>query len=146
MTGVDLHFDCQSICCLIILNHQADEKVPEARSRCRRRTPGTSRHLWRKHMVLYSSLIPQAGEKVPEAKSRCRRRTSGTSRHLRWSIWCFIDRLELFAREERPYHRNNDQGYDEAYDYETAFALETLFANTLVTSHPTLSQYSLIIS
>ena len=47
VTGVDLHFDCQSICCFIILNHQAGEKVPEAKSRCRRRTSGTSKHLRR---------------------------------------------------------------------------------------------------
>ncbi len=25
----------------------------------------------------------------------------------------------LFAREERPYHRNNNQGYDKAYNYQT---------------------------
>ena len=77
VTGVNLHFDCQSICCFIIFNHQAGV------------------------LLVRQGICDEA-------------------------YGALFVRLVLFAGEERPYHRNNDQGYDEAYDYETAASFQVV--------------------
>ena len=66
VTGVDLHFDCQSICCFIILNHQAGV------------------------LLVRQGICDEA-------------------------YGALFVRLVLFAGEERPNHRDNNQGYYESY-------------------------------
>ena len=81
-----------------------------------------------KHMVLYSSSVP-----ITRLARKCQRRGTDAAGVLpvRQGICdeaygALFVRLVLFAGEERPYHRNNDQGYDEAYDYETAASFQVV--------------------
>ena len=74
-----------------------------------------------KHMVLYSSLVP-----ITRLARKCQRRGTDAAGVLlvRQGICdeahgALFVRLVLFAGEERPYHRDNNQGYYESYQNQT---------------------------